>query len=442
VLQGPGRAFRGRLRALAEPEAEVEVSEWQKLPSKLQLQFYELADGEAEKQAILLKELEEKLDELRSYLESLFKPVPDEDWGELRIAVVDGSSSPAPDTRMLGRYAVYCAGYHVYKGRELVDEGDFKSGVVFRPNEEPGRVSSAVVRLLMALSERELALSCLEEQGVDYVMLDGSFFGFIRDCLTLRRNEVHVKGFGSSEELVNAVLEATAKLVKSDRAFGIVKRVRLRAIDGWSLCQHADEIEQAPDHTSALARMEGIMTGAIDKAILSMLMPTGAWFSYTDLLAGEPIWAFHYYSVLTIWYPFWVRSHGEVLELSKALEQSRRNRMRGFREAFKDEGIIKLITDHLGRHYFKAFDEAPACCLEAPRELKLEPVLSYCAGFANKDTGHPFPLDLMDDDATLPRLFTREFVQEVEARLLDRAVDLEAVRRLFTYLNPQKKWRA
>ncbi len=425
---------------MAEPE-EAEVSEWQKLPSQLQHQFYELAEEEAGERAKLMEELRRKLGELRPELEPFFKPIPGGDWEDLRVAVVDGSFSPAFDTRLLGRYGVYCAGYQIYEGSELAEEGSFRSGVIFRPNEEHGRVSGAIMRVRTALEERELALSCAERPDVDYIIIDGSFFGFVRDCVVLRRSNAEVEGFSSPSELVEALTDVTRELLETGKAVGIIKRVRLRAIDGWLMMEQADYIEGAPGYESCLARVAEVTVGIIDKAVLSMLMPPGTWFSYADLLRDEPAWAFHYYSHLAVWYPMRVRSHQAPLDLSAVLEEAKKGRRRGFIEAFGDE-VFKLIAERLERHYLKASEEAPACCLEAPRGVELGPILAYCAGFANEDTGHPFPLDLIDDDVTLPRLFTREFVQEVEARLLTRLTDLEAVRRLFAYLNPQKKWRA
>ncbi|RLI13967.1 hypothetical protein DRO33_00210, partial [Candidatus Bathyarchaeota archaeon] len=426
----------------------------QKLPSQLQLQFYELAEREARQQAKLLGRLREQLEGLVGHLAGLFKQVPNEDWEDLRVAVVDGSYSPMLEARLLGRYGVYCAGYHVYEGAELAQEPVFTSGVVFRPNEEQGRVSRVVIGLLTALRERRLALRCVEELGVDYVMVDGSFFGFVWGCVLLRdvENERRpvvrrpflasdIEGFRSPSELVDALTEATLELLKTGRAIGVVKRVRLRAIDGWLLRRHAREVEEAPDYTVCMERASSIMTGAIDKAVLSMLMPPGTWFSYSDLLSGEPAWAYHYYSRLASRYLPEVKLRKEPMPVEGLLEHYKDHDKKRLLYAFGQEAA-DFITKQLERHYIKAFEEAPACCLEVPRNTKLGPILAYCAGFASEDTGHPFPLDLIDDDVTLPRLFTREFVQEVEARLLEGTADLEAVRRLFTYLNPQKKWRA
>ena len=422
-------------------EPEVEVSEWQKLPSKLQLQFYERAGEKAREQADLLRGLKEKIEGLHGRLEGLFKPVPGGDWEGLRVAVVDGSSSPMPDTRLLGRYAVYCAGYHIYEGPELVDEGDFVSGVIFRPNEEGGPTSRAIIGMLTTLAEREIALDCARRDDVDYVIVDGAFFGYIWRCIWLREHPVEVEGIGSSTKLVDMVVGRTLELLKTGKAIGIIKRVRLRAIDGWLMEENADYIGGASNYEACLARLREVVVGAIDKAILSMVMPPGAWFSYRDLLVGREAGAHHYYSRLAISYPERVARAKAILDVMDMLEHVRKHMEKRLKLALGDEGASFLMNE-LERHYIKASLEAPACCLEAPRRARLEPMVTYCASFSNEDTGHPFPLDLIDDDVTLPRLFTREFVQEVEARLLEQVKDLEAVRRLFAYLNPQKKWRA
>jgi len=54
-------------------------------------------------------------------------------------------------------------------------------------------------------------------------------------------------------------------------------------------------------------------------------------------------------------------------------------------------------------------------------------------------TGLPFPIDLIDENVLLPRGFTKEFVEEVEALLIqDKALDKVDLSNYFSYLNPQK----
>jgi hypothetical protein len=47
----------------------------------------------------------------------------------------------------------------------------------------------------------------------------------------------------------------------------------------------------------------------------------------------------------------------------------------------------------------------------------LVPLLAFFNASCNKATGLPIQLDLTDQDVTIPAGFTREFVEEIEARL-------------------------
>ena len=50
------------------------------------------------------------------------------------------------------------------------------------------------------------------------------------------------------------------------------------------------------------------------------------------------------------------------------------------------------------------------------------------------------PLDLTDQDITIPAGFTREFVEEIEARLVkDPELDKYELENHFASLNPQKQ---
>jgi poly(3-hydroxyalkanoate) synthetase len=69
-----------------------------------------------------------------------------------------------------------------------------------------------------------------------------------------------------------------------------------------------------------------------------------------------------------------------------------------------------------------------------------EPVMSFCQSTCNPATGLPLPLDLMDQDIGIPRGFTQEFVEEIEATLAkDRDLDKFELETRFSSLNPQKK---
>ena len=208
--------------------------------------------------------------------------------------------------------------------------------------------------------------------------------------------------------------------------------------------QNADYVEAVPDpardYELCLQRVGEVTVGAIDKAILSVLLPEGHVFSYRALLAGEPAWAFFYYARLVVLYTLWVgRRYRQVLPVDEVLERHKKALASRYERAF-GRAALQRIKEEANRLYLRGHREAPACCVEAYEGVELGPILAYFKASVNEETGHPMPLDLVDEDVTLPRLFTREFVEEVEARLLGR-VDPRTLRMLFNYLNPQKKWR-
>ncbi|TRO53612.1 hypothetical protein E2P61_00745 [Candidatus Bathyarchaeota archaeon] len=60
--------------------------------------------------------------------------------------------------------------------------------------------------------------------------------------------------------------------------------------------------------------------------------------------------------------------------------------------------------------------------------------------YCNKATGLPIQLDLTDQDITIPAGFTRDFVEEIEARLTkDSELDMYEIENHFGSLNPQKE---
>jgi hypothetical protein len=67
---------------------------------------------------------------------------------------------------------------------------------------------------------------------------------------------------------------------------------------------------------------------------------------------------------------------------------------------------------------------------------------AYLAAMHNPATGLPLPLDMVDQNEGLPRGFTREFVEEIEANLVrDTELDKSDLQSHFAHLSPQKKER-
>jgi len=73
-------------------------------------------------------------------------------------------------------------------------------------------------------------------------------------------------------------------------------------------------------------------------------------------------------------------------------------------------------------------------------DFDLPPVVSCSLSTCNKASGLPISLDLIDNDVGIPRGFTREFIEEVEANLArDPDLDKFELETRFSSLDPQKQ---
>ncbi|NIQ07407.1 MAG: DNA double-strand break repair nuclease NurA [Candidatus Korarchaeota archaeon] len=428
--------------------SDEELSDWQKLPSPLQHQFYQEAENEATRQLRKYQVLRKKLDGLKEEL-SPFKNVPPADWKDLRVGVVDGSYSSTSE-RLGGKYALFSVGYKIFDGTELVTE-EFSSGMVTMGHDRRGPRWHVPLKLIMTKLEREHGLDCLKED-VDWLLLDGSFFGFRAECAvvatgtpifwyeTTANDTVEQKQqcFG---DLLTDVSQNTLALLREKNVIGIVKRARNSAIDGYRLYQRKDFVEDASTPAECLGRVEDVLFNLMDKAIFSVVLPPQRYFLYPDLFQQRDPGTFYHYSRLRGIYTSAVRWENKVVSLDKELAHCE-NLMK--KEVRKTIGAkyYKVLMDGLLRGYFKAHPEASACCFEAHTDAAIREILPYLVGFNNPTTGYPFPLDLIDHDVALPKNFINEFMDEVEATMLKKSSDLsDLTKKLFDHLNPQKKWR-
>lgn len=359
----------------------------------------------------------EKLKHFHEFLE--FRKIPkDDQWKNLRIACVDGSYSPATSERIGARYGVYCGGYLIFKGEELVKEG-YRSDTLSQDQVEDPERTVMLLRLLCTKLEREIAFDCLEHENVDLLLIDGSFFGFRVKCNEIRKKEIDLDEFEKGEELVDYIRDKSIALMNSKKAVGTIKRVRTTAFDGWSIYKHGSEKN---------------CIGRNDRAILASIMPQNCWFAYEWLL-GSP-GAFNYftglreaYRRLTVRRRF--KSMNSILKETSNLAD--RNLMRNLNCAPGD--IFQT-----SRYYIRCLNSAPPFCFETHKDMNVEPLVAYFQATHNPVTGLPFPLDLIDESISLPKGFTKEFVEEVEALLIrDKELDKFDLSNYFMYLNPQKE---
>jgi hypothetical protein len=393
---------------------ETGFPDWVKIPAKMQNQFFELAEKQT-------KEIKAKLLRDKAKLESLSKIltfsqiVENDDWKNWRIAVVDGSDSPVMSERIGGRFGTYGATYHIFQGLDLVDEeyysGDYSDYQIGDPE-----ASIKMLQVLTATLERQTAIDCLNKD-VDLIIIDGSFFGFRPNCRKIHNTKLR-KGFHETGlDIVKYVRDLSLKLLESGKVIGIIKRVQSSALDGWTICKTGNQELQLYRN---------------DKEILASLLKEGQVFSY-ETAFQDPA-AFTYFSRLALAYQRYAKEERSMESIFNAVKADVDRNVR--RDLMcEPEQILKTA-----RHYVRCAYPAPPFCFETPLNFNLAPLLAFFKASCNKATGLPIQLDLTDQDITIPAGFTREFVEEIEARLTkDSELDMYEIENHFGSLNPQKQ---
>jgi hypothetical protein len=394
---------------------ETGFPDWVKIPAKMQNQFFELAEKQT-------KEIKAKLLRDKAKLESLSKILSfsqimeNDDWKNWRIAVVDGSDSPVMSERIGGRFGTYGSTYHIFQGLDLVDEeyysGDYSDYQIGDPE-----ASMKMLQVLTAMLERQTAIDCLNKD-VDLIIVDGSFFGFRPNCRKIHNTKLRKGFYETGLDIVKYVRDLSLKLLESGKAIGIIKRVQSSALDGWTIHRSGNQDLQLYRN---------------DKEILASLLKEGDYFSYETAFQDPAL--FIYYSRLALSYQRYAskgeRSMESIFKASKG--EVDRNIKRDL--LCEPEQILRTA-----RHYVRCAYPAPPFCFETPLNFNLAPLLSFFKASCNKATGLPIQLDLTDQDITIPAGFTREFVEEIEARLTkDRELDMYEIENHFGSLNPQKQ---
>ena len=393
---------------------ETGFPDWVKIPAKMQNQFFDLAERQT-------KEIKEKLLRDKAKLESLAKIlafskiVENDDWKNWRIAVVDGSDSPIMSERIGGRFGTYGATYHIFQGLDLVDEeyysGDYADYQIGDPE-----ASMKMLQVLTATLERQTAIDCLHKD-VDLIIIDGSFFGFRPNSRKIHRTELRKGPYKTGLDLVKYVRDLSLKLLESGKVIGIIKRVQSSAIDGWTIFRIGNQDLQLQRN---------------DKEILASLLKEGEVFSYETAFQDPK--AFTYYSRLALAFQRYADGERSMESIFNAVKADVDRNVR--RDLLcEPEQILKTA-----RHYVRCAYPAPPFCFETPVNFDLNPLLAFFKASCNKATGLPIQLDLTDQDITIPAGFTREFVEEIEARLTkDSELDMYEIENHFGSINPQKQ---
>jgi len=392
-----------------------EFTEWAKIPKAMQHQFFELAEKEAMRTKARLLENQVKLDRIRRLVK--FRDVSESnEWKGWRVCVVDGSDSPVMSERVGGRFGTYGATYHIYEGLELVEE-DYFSGLVIDLQVGDSEASKKMLSLLATCLERDVALSCLGKD-VDLLLVDGSFFGFRPRCRIIHPRKVPNTEFKDGTDLTKHVRDASIRLVESGKAVGIIKRVQAAALDGWSIYRNGND---------------NMVLNRNDKEILSSSMKEKQWFSYESAF-GDPI-LYNYFTRLALAYNRYAVDTSRTIEsIFKACKDDVDRNVR--RDLLCDSARIFRTS----RYFIRCSYPSPPFCFETPIDYELNNLLGFFVATCNRATGLPLPLDLTDQDITMPTGFTQEFVEEIEANLVkDPDLDKYEIANHFASLNPQKQ---
>ena len=395
----------------------IQFPEWVKIPVSMQHQFFELAAKEAQKTKLRLLEQRNRLEQLRPLLP--FGRVQESDeWRSWRIAYVDGSDSPVISQRLGARFGTYAAGWNIYQGDELQKE-DYFSGRMVDFETEDVEVTKKTLDLLAAALERDVALKCLADESPDLIVIDGSFFGFRSRARMIRGRKIGQQRFEYGSDLIDYVVNSTSTLLRSGKAIGVIKRVTTAAIDGWVITRDGDD---------------GNVLHANDRHILSSLMSVGEIFSYTSTFGDEQ--AFSMLSRLASAYRRYIERLG-VRDIDVILRNVRSEIEASIRRNLACAPDVVLATE---RMYLRSDYPAPPMCIEVKAGADVSKILPYLIATHNRATGLPLPLDMIDQNVGLPRGFTREFVEEIEASLVrDSELDKFDLQSHFAHLNPQKE---
>lgn len=401
-----------------------EEDRWSKLPRDLQEEFYRRAEEESKRLMGRILEVENSIREIEPYLTphvcSLSKTSE-----KMKIAAVDGSIDPIASDRLGVRYGTYSAGYIMLEGKSLIDEGYLGGS---RRVEQSTSLQSlgAMLSFLMTRAERRAALKILDK--ADLIIIDGGFYSYMYRVL-----ELPEESRSSYKKLVDEITEMTEKLVESGKCLGIIKRSRTRAIGAWD--------SRRINKVSQLVRL-------IDKLILSAILPAESCLDYSAFLGSSH----NVYVYSRVARRLLVGPKEEVEKILEALSRNEvEKELKPILNIFNqslgyEEDKARKTLDSLTRMQARIHKETLPLELEIPVNIDrklLEKFLGNEDNF-NPATGLPYALDLIDDSVRIPRGFSRDFTEEIEARILleGLSIDKDSVKRFFAYINPQKQYMA
>lgn len=387
-----------------------ERSSFEDIPRDLQEQFYELAEEESKRLLERLEEFRESINIARKIVEPYIEKLSRKDK-DLLVGAVDGSSPEELSERLGIHYYAYSTCLVEISGKNYVGEPRFKAYVSKLPLEDPDLFKDYRQLKLMS-EERELAAKALK--NVNLMILDGSFFGYVFGVF---RQKKYGRLSGVNLRLAREITEKTLRLAESGKCIAVVKRARTKTI---GCLVHR--------------RTFTPLINTLDKYILNLIMPEMSILEYSKLLGR--IGEFRVYN-----------------DLSRRLRREEPDAT--YENSLKHiEDVFKTVADTLGnvrpeemlreikRIQVKIYSRPPFE-LEVPIKTDDNLVKDFLSnpGNFNPKTNLPFISDLVDYEVGLPRRFSRDFTDEIEARIIEKIdkKDLDLIRSLFAFLNPQKE---
>ncbi|MDQ1281294.1 MAG: hypothetical protein QG670_2559 [Thermoproteota archaeon] len=189
-------------------------------------------------------------------------------------------------------------------------------------------------------------------------------------------------------KLVDCIRDASVEIMNFGRAVGIVKRIRTNAFDGWL-------IERTGNTDRCLERN--------DRAVLVSIMPQNSWFAY-DWLFRAPT-KYNFYTRLRSIFEKYGRTDGMFM-----VQERRRQLIESDTKRSLERSAEEILKT--SRYYVRCSDSAPPFCFETLVGTDVKSILAYFQANHNPATGLPFPLDLIDENVSLPENLTKEFVEE------------------------------
>src|SRR5579875_1006803 len=366
----------------------MEEISWYQLPLDLQAQFYKRAEEDSDKILNSLKEVSKKLTRLKSDLKIEFNQFNFSDK-ELKIGAVDGSKSMSMSNRLGLKIAVLSCCSLILKGNERIE--NFRVGSIKERQTYSDESSIKRLGLLLSYIERKSALEILNE--VDYLIVDGSFYGFIYPILRLKK-----EGALSEEmkKLLNEVYYLTNKLIDSKKVIAVVKRSRTRVIGALMFLKYKD----------------ASYVDLLDRLILTYILPEQSIFDYATVAKMHD--------------ENFVQIYNQISSLILKRQVNEELIERAKDKAYEPVRSLGLSEEHvkkLTRIKVKSYTDTATCEIEHPKlDIKELTQIVSSKNFFNPATGLPLILDMVDSLTSLPSNFTEDYALEVQARAIYKAM--------------------